>query len=75
MTEQENHDIEAESYTRMTADVYDAIYSKKNYQAEANVLKGLISRYKKTNGDELLDIACGSGLHLPYLIDDFEVLA
>lgn len=34
--------IEAPSYTRMTADVYDAIYAKKNYEAEATALKGII---------------------------------
>ncbi len=71
--EQAQHDMEAESYTLMTADVYDAIYSKKDYEAEAEALKGLIDRYKKTDGNELLDVACGTGLHLPYMVDDYQV--
>jgi SAM-dependent methyltransferase len=65
--------MEAKSYTLMAADVYDAIYSKKNYEAEATVLKGLVDRYKQTDGNELLDVACGTGLHLPYFVDDYQV--
>lgn len=61
------------SYTKMTADVYDAIYAKKNYETEAVALKGLIAYHKQSDGNELLDVACGTGLHLPYIIDDFVV--
>jgi SAM-dependent methyltransferase len=61
------------SYTKMTADVYDAIYANKNYEAEARALKGLVAEYKKSGGNELLDVACGTGLHLPFLVDDFVV--
>jgi SAM-dependent methyltransferase len=57
----------------MTADVYDALYANKNYEAEAAKLKGFINKYKQTDGNELLDVACGTGLHLPYLTDDFEI--
>lgn len=64
---------ETPSYTRMTADVYDAIYSKKDYEAEAVALRGIVSDYKKSDGNELLDVACGTGLHLPYLVDDFAI--
>jgi len=65
--------IDAQSYTRMTADVYDTIYVKKNYEAEATALKSIIATYKKTDGNELLDVACGTGLHLPYLVNDFAI--
>jgi ubiquinone/menaquinone biosynthesis C-methylase UbiE len=74
MAENMHPDIEeAPSYTLMTADVYDAIYAAKDYKAEAAALKQLIDTYKKSEGNELLDVACGTGLHLPYLIDDFQV--
>lgn len=73
MAEQVNQDMETKSYTLMTADVYDAIYSQKNYEAEAQALKGFVAKYQKSNGNELLDIACGTGLHLPYLVDDYQV--
>jgi SAM-dependent methyltransferase len=61
------------SYTRMTADVYDAIYTNKNYEAETGILKDLIAEHKKSSENELLDVACGTGLHLPFLVDDFAV--
>jgi ubiquinone/menaquinone biosynthesis C-methylase UbiE len=73
MTEQNEENLETGVYTRMTADVYDAIYSKKSYESEAERLKGIINKYKQTDGNELLDVACGTGLHLPYLVDQFEV--
>jgi len=73
MAEQDSQNMESGVYTKMTADVYDAIYSKKNYEAEAVALKGFVAKYKQSDGNELLDVACGTGLHLPYLVDDFEI--
>lgn len=73
MSEKGFKDMDTESYTKMTADVYDAIYSRKDYEYEAETLKGFIARFKQTDGNELLDVACGTGLHLPFLADDFEI--
>ena len=53
---------------------YDAIYAtKKNYAAEANQLNKLILRYKKSRGSTLLDVACGTGMHISFLRRRFEV--
>ena len=53
---------------------YDVIYAtKKNYAAEAARLKKLIQRYKKSRGIALLDVACGTGVHLSFLRLKFEV--
>lgn len=57
----------------MTAEIYDAIYAFKDYEAEAKQLTQLIDTYKQTDGNTLLDVACGTGAHLPYLKDRFEV--
>lgn len=35
-------------------------------------LKKLISRYKKSKGRDLLDVACGTGNHLKYLKNSFS---
>lgn len=51
---------------------YDLIYSFKDYRREAVRVKALISHYKKSEGKELLDIACGTGHHLEYLKDEFS---
>lgn len=50
---------------------YDAIYGGKEYAQEAAHLKQLIAAHKRSDGNALLDIACGTGPHVPYLRDDF----
>jgi len=53
------------------AEVYDFIYNFKDYKAEVIKLKNLIEKYKKSEGNNLLDIACGTAEHLKYLKDDY----
>jgi SAM-dependent methyltransferase len=54
-------------------EIYDAIYSWKDYAGEAERLRALIAEYKRSPGIALLDVACGTGGHIPYLQDDFAV--
>ena len=51
---------------------YDLIYSFKDYKREAARIKILVSKYKRSEGKELLDVACGTGHHLDYLKDEFS---
>jgi SAM-dependent methyltransferase len=53
---------------------YDAIYSAsgKDYAEEARRLKVFIAQYKRSAGNALLDVACGTGGHIPYLRDYFS---
>ena len=53
---------------------YDLIYSWKNYKKEAATIQRLISKYKRSEGNELLEVACGTGRHIQYLKDNFRVL-
>lgn len=53
------------------ADIYDLIYSYKDYKKEVKKVKKLIKKYKSTDGNELLDVACGTGEHLKYFKDSF----
>lgn len=50
---------------------YDAVYSEKDYAGEAERLKRFIAAHKRSDGSALLDVACGTGGHAPYLRDDF----
>ena len=50
---------------------YDAIHSGKDYAEEARRLKRFIAQFKRSAGNALLDIACGTASHAPYLRDDF----
>ncbi len=52
---------------RNLAKYYDKIYSGKNYRAESKKILILINKHKKTNNNDLLDAACGTGNHTEYL--------
>ena len=54
------------------AEIYDLIYSFLDYKKAAKKVKNLIIKNKKTNGNKLLDVGCGTGKHLSYLKKDFE---
>lgn len=58
-------------YKRL-AKYYDLIYHEKDYEAEAEKVKKLISKYKKSEGNKLLEVACGTGKHIQFLKQDFE---
>ena len=47
-----------------SAAFYDAIYSFKNYPAEAAQLHAIIRKHKRSPGNRLLDVACGTGQHV-----------
>src|SRR3989338_93895 len=53
------------------AKYYDLVYSWKDYKKEANKIRKLIKKYKKSEGKGLLDVACGTGGHLKFLKSNF----
>jgi len=57
------------------ADHYDLLYQAqhKDYEREACRLHRLIQKYKSASGNRLLDVACGTGEHLRYLQDFYDV--
>lgn len=54
------------------AKYYDLIYHWKDYKTEANSIKELIKRYKRLGGNKLLDVGCGTGMHIKYFKDEFS---
>lgn len=54
------------------AKYYDLIYSWKDYKKDTDRIRGLISKYKESDGNELLDVGCGTGRHLEHLKDSFS---
>lgn len=57
-----------------TANLYDALYANsKDYGKEAHRLYELIEQHKTTSGKRLLDAACGTGQHLFFLQNYYEV--
>jgi SAM-dependent methyltransferase len=54
---------------------YDTIYSAigKDYEAEASRLAELITLHSSARAETLLDVGCGTGGHIAYLQNQFEV--
>lgn len=67
--------MQQQSIYKEFARYYDLIYSQKDYKGEVLTIKRLISKYKKTKGRDLLEVACGTGGHVRYLSDDFQIVA
>lgn len=59
-------------FTR-SARLYDAIYGYKDYKAETLRLVEIIRAHKESSGNDLLDVACGTGGHIPHLSEAFRV--
>jgi len=55
-----------------SARYYDAIYSFKDYAAEGGWLRYLLTEHGHPDG-RLLDVACGTGAHLVYLRENYQV--
>jgi ubiquinone/menaquinone biosynthesis C-methylase UbiE len=56
-----------------TAQYYDKLYAKKDYAGEVQRLISFLSVQGNTRQITLLDVACGSGLHLEHLAKHFKV--
>jgi SAM-dependent methyltransferase len=55
------------------AKYYDIIYGFKDYAAEAAKLVEIVGRHKRSGGNCLLDVACGTGMHIHHLKSRFDV--
>ena len=56
-----------------SAAYYDAIYSFKDYAHEAELLHRIIQTHKRSVGNQLLEVACGTGAHLKYLNAHYQI--
>ena len=56
-----------------SARFYDAIYAFKDYEDDARHLQALLQAHHKRPGATVLDVACGTGLHLELLNDQYTV--
>lgn len=52
---------------------YDKFYAWKDYRVEAARLRAVIVEHLRSDGRRLLDVACGTGMHLPHLREHFEI--
>lgn len=52
---------------RKLSKYYDLIYLFKDYKKESEEISKLILKYKRNEARSLLDVGCGTGLHIKYL--------
>jgi len=59
---------------KVIANYYDDLYVKPElYSTEIDTIVEICNKYKQNNGNRLLDVACGTGGHIPYLLNNFRV--
>ena len=56
------------------AGYYDKIYEKLDHEKESEFVKWAVNKHNGSDGNLLLDIACGTGRHGYFLKDDFKIL-
>lgn len=54
------------------AEYYDLIYHWKDYKLEASNIKEIVKKYKVSDGKYLLDVGCGTGMHIKFFKEDFS---
>ena len=70
---EDSNNKENSAYTKMAGEIYDQIYSSKDYQSESGRIKEIVKRFKLTDGNLLLDVGCGTCGHWQYLTDSFKL--
>ena len=59
---------------RKFAGYYDLIYQWMDYAGEVEFIGKMVDLYLGSGGNDLLDVACGTGNHAQYLTDSFKVV-
>lgn len=59
---------------RKFAGYYDLIYQWMDYCSEVEFIEKMVDMYLGSGGNDLLDVACGTGNHAQYLTDSFQVV-
>ena len=56
-----------------SARFYDLIYGFKDYEKESAQIHALIQQHKRSEGNTLLDVACGTGAHIAFLNQQYVI--
>lgn len=67
--------MRTQSIYRELAPLYDLIYQRKDYAAEADVVRDLVRKHRSSGGRDMLEVACGTGGHAQHLARHFRLLA
>lgn len=59
---------------KVMAKYYDEMYSWKDYEKESQRVVEIVTEFKRSNGKTLLDVGCGTGGHIEYLRQHYDVV-
>lgn len=62
-------------YGAQEAAIYETVYDRpitRDYEADAQLVRRLVTEYGRSDNRHLLDVACGPGRHLELLMQDFS---
>lgn len=62
------------SFYKQLAKYYDMIYSGKDYAGEVDIIHEIISSHCTTSGNDLLEVACGTGKHIEFFKKYYNVI-
>lgn len=68
----DNNREPTQAYTKL-AQIYDAIYTEKDYEAESEQIAEMVAQHKQTSGNRMLDVGCGTGGHIDFLRESYAV--
>ena len=60
-------------YNNLSA-YYDKIYHLKDYKKESKAVHEIVKKHKKSKGNKLLELGCGTGKHLQYLSSYYDCM-
>src|SRR5262245_55404907 len=66
--------MQEQTIFKSLAKYYDLFYGWKDYEKEAELLRQLIRTHKTSPGNDLLEVACGTGRHAQQLQSDFSII-
>ncbi len=55
------------------AKYYDKMYSFIDYKKEVDLFTSFIKKYKLNKGNSLIDVACGTGNHIPFFKKEYDI--
>lgn len=52
---------------------YDLTYEWKDYAHDSQILQSLITQYQQSKGNNILEVACGTGNYMPHFLPQYQV--
>ncbi len=69
-----HHLLDMIDFYSKLAKYYDQMYAHIDYEGAAQKLHEIIQKYKRSSGNRLLDVGCGTGTHIMHLKEKYQAM-